>query len=262
MSSTSNPGASVYSQGLGSVSLSSLGIIPIVSPVAPGPTNIVGPGGPLQLGQIWLNAKDNDAYILTSLTSSNGVVTANWLFIQESGGDFEFFHNVTFESTSVTHFLSGSTVSVDAGSVWAFNDTPSFNLGFNVNSGTVTFLAPVTVNINSGATWRFNNLPNFSNGLLLSTGNLMISSPTSKIIIDAANPTLNSIGTATLVGGTATVTTSAVTASSLIFVSANAVSGTQGILSAPSSSIVAGTSFVIHSSNVLDTSTVNYWIIN
>lgn len=262
MSSPTNSGAAVYSQGLGSVSLASLGIIPITSPVAPSPTNIVGPAGPLQLGQLWINPKENDAYILSSLVSSNGVVSANWLFIQESGGDFEFFHNVTFESTSSTNFLSGSTISVNAGSVWAFNDTPAFHLGYSVTAGSVSFAAPVTINVNSGATWTFNNLPSFANGLLLSAGNFMISGPSSKIVIDAANPTLNSVGTATLSAGAATVTTSAVTASSKIYVSINTASVTPGVLSAPSSSIVAGTSFVIHSSVGTDTSTVNYWIIN
>lgn len=71
-----------------------------------------------------------------------------------------------------------------------------------------------------------------------------------------------SIGTATLVGGTKTVTTTAVKTGAKIFLSVNAPAGTQGFLSAPTASIVDGTSFVINSSNVLDTSTVNWWIIN
>lgn len=74
-----------------------------------------------------------------------------------------------------------------------------------------------------------------------------------------ANP---SIGTATLVGGTVTVNTAAVTASSKIFITCNTPGGTQGFLSVPVASIVAGTSFVINSSSGADTSTVNWWIIN
>lgn len=72
-----------------------------------------------------------------------------------------------------------------------------------------------------------------------------------------------SIGTsAAMVAGTVTVSTTAVTASSIIFVSRNTAGGTTGNLSAPTASIVAGTSFVINSSSNTDTSTVNWWIIN
>lgn len=71
-----------------------------------------------------------------------------------------------------------------------------------------------------------------------------------------------SIGTATLAAGTVTVNTTAVTASSIIIVSCNTPGGTQGFLSAPVASIVAGTSFTINSSSNTDTSTVNWWIIN
>lgn len=71
-----------------------------------------------------------------------------------------------------------------------------------------------------------------------------------------------SIGTATLVAGTVTVSTTAVTSSSLIFVTVNTPGGTQGFLSVPSGSIVNGTSFVINSSSNTETSTVNWWIIN
>jgi len=70
-------------------------------------------------------------------------------------------------------------------------------------------------------------------------------------------------GTATLVNGTVTVSTTSVTATSKIFALHNTVIGTPGILSAPDASIVAGTSFVIDSSTgALDDSTVNWWIIN
>jgi hypothetical protein len=65
-----------------------------------------------------------------------------------------------------------------------------------------------------------------------------------------------------LAGGSVVVNTSAVTASSLIFVTASTAGGTQGILSVPPASIVPGVSFTILSDNALDTSDVNYWIIN
>lgn len=67
-------------------------------------------------------------------------------------------------------------------------------------------------------------------------------------------------GTATLVAGTATVSTTAALTGSVIFLTCNTPGGTQGILSAPVASIVNGTSFVINSSESADTSTVNWWI--
>lgn len=66
------------------------------------------------------------------------------------------------------------------------------------------------------------------------------------------------MGQATLGAGTATVATTAVSASSRIFLTCAVVGGTQGILSV--GTITASTSFVINSSNGADTSTVN-WII-
>lgn len=71
-----------------------------------------------------------------------------------------------------------------------------------------------------------------------------------------------SIGTATLVGGTKTIATSAIKTGSKVFLSVNTPGGTQGFLSAPAASIVDSTSFVINSTSVTDTSTVNWWIIN
>lgn len=70
------------------------------------------------------------------------------------------------------------------------------------------------------------------------------------------------LGTATLVGGTVTVTTSQVTAKSRIFMTRNTPGGTPGYLSAPVASFTAGTSFVINSTSGTDTSTVNWYVID
>lgn len=69
-----------------------------------------------------------------------------------------------------------------------------------------------------------------------------------------------SVGTATLVAGTVTVNTTAVTSSSKIFVTVVSPSGTQGFLSVPT--ITDATSFVINSTSATETSTVNWWIVN
>lgn len=67
------------------------------------------------------------------------------------------------------------------------------------------------------------------------------------------------MGSATLVGGTVVVSTTKVTANSRIFLTNNVNGGTLGSLSV--SARTAGTSFTISSTNVLDTSTVAWVII-
>ncbi len=67
------------------------------------------------------------------------------------------------------------------------------------------------------------------------------------------------MGKSTLVTGTVTVSTTAVTASSHIFLTNNVVGGTIGELSV--GTVVAGTSFVINSSSALDTSTIAWMIV-
>lgn len=68
------------------------------------------------------------------------------------------------------------------------------------------------------------------------------------------------IGAATLVGGTVTVSTTAVTANSRIFLTRTTSGGTPGDLRV--STKTAGTSFVITSASGTDTSTVDWFIVN
>lgn len=71
----------------------------------------------------------------------------------------------------------------------------------------------------------------------------------------------NASGTATLSGGTVTVSTSYVTAGSQIQLTYNGTSLVNaGIISV--GTIVAGTSFVINSANILDANQVNWFIVN
>ncbi len=69
-------------------------------------------------------------------------------------------------------------------------------------------------------------------------------------------------GTATLVGGTVTVSTTKVLTGDFIHLTRNTPGGTLGNLSAPVASITNATSFVINSDNGADTSTVNWWVIH
>jgi hypothetical protein len=101
-------------------------------------------------------------------------------------------------------------------------------------SGTVTFTG--TTNLNNGAT-----IP-LTKKLTITTG------------------TNASAGTGTLSGGTVTISTSVVTANSLIFLTDTANGANLGILSVGTKS--AGASFVVNSSNVLDAGTFNWLVIN
>lgn len=105
------------------------------------------------------------------------------------------------------------------------------------------------------------NLYIYSNGNVeLPSGSIIMSRVGAGVKITVG--TNSTVNTATLSSGTVTVSNTSVTSSSIIYVSCNTPSGTQGFLSAPKGSITAGTSFVINSSSALDNSTVNYWIIN
>lgn len=80
-----------------------------------------------------------------------------------------------------------------------------------------------------------------------------------KLVIPTGSNTSAGVSGA-MTAGSITISTTAVTASSLIFLSVATPGGTQGFLSV--GTIVAGTSFVINSSGATDTSTVNWWIVN
>jgi len=91
-------------------------------------------------------------------------------------------------------------------------------------------------------------------------GNLSLTTAGNKIKI--ATGSNASVGTATLSGGTVTVNTTAVTSSSKIFLTPQTTGALTNIGVPTVGTIVNGTSFVINSSNVLDTSNVNWFIIN
>ena len=112
----------------------------------------------------------------------------------------------------------------------------------------------------AGATTIAGGITSTAGNITATNGNLVLSTAGNKLsIATGANA---SCGSVALVAGTKTVTTTAVTASSLIFVTVGAL----GTVVAPQallvSNIVAGTSFDITSADVTDTSTINWLIIN
>ena len=124
------------------------------------------------------------------------------------------------------------------------------------NSGGTTSTAALVVRDDS----RVGVGTNAPSEKLSVAGNIELTTAGNKLKI--ATGSNSSMGTATLVAGTVTVSTTAVATGSTIFLTCNTPGGVQGFLSAPVASITNATSFVINSSNVADTSTVNWWIIN
>lgn len=91
----------------------------------------------------------------------------------------------------------------------------------------------------------------FSTGALTATGALSITAGSNK-----------SVGTGTLIGGTATISNSRVTASSLIFLTDATTGALTNVGTLTVGTISAGVSFVVNSANPLDTSSFNFLIIN
>jgi hypothetical protein len=116
--------------------------------------------------------------------------------------------------------------------------------------------------------FRGSNTTNLSDSLTDSvfvTGVLDINSSSTGVSagINIASPTTNpTIGQASLSGGTATISTSAVKANSFIFLTEYNTAGVVGTGNVIVTTITPGTSFIITSSGTLDNSKVNWWIIN
>jgi len=230
---------------------------------------------------------------LVSINSS--AISASAVFLAATGNSTSAsgtIGNTSFSTTSGTKYewrmVSGFAPTSGTGSFYNLRLAPTVNQtgGANGKTGAIIF-EPVLTSI--GSKWSALTSPTSnSNALFINqtgansysthvgafgfgattvptdkvevTGNIALLTAGNKIKI--ATGSNASLGTATLVGGTVTVNTTAVTASSKIFLSCNTPGGTQGFLSAADANVVAGTSFVINSSSATDTSTVNWWIVN
>jgi len=150
-------------------------------------------------------------------------------------------------------YLGGS------GYVTAYNRTGGAWLPLNIRSSVTTFTAGGTgLGVLNSTGWRLGDATAATTDKLEVNGSIKLATAGNKLKI--ATGTNASVGTATLVGGTVTVSTTAALTASLIYVTVKTPGGTQGFLSVPT--ITNATSFVINSTSALETSTVNWWIIN
>lgn len=170
----------------------------------------------------------------SSLTLSSGASTQALLFYMGSIGEVGRFN----QTTGNFGIGTGSTVSAK---VHVIKTTEQLRLGYDASNYYST-----TVGSTGGVTWDAVGTGagfTFADKISVTTG---------------SNKSAGVSGAMT--AGTITISTTAVTASSLIYLTHATLGGTQGILSV--GTITAGTSFVINSSSATDTGAINWWIIN
>jgi predicted enzyme related to lactoylglutathione lyase len=172
-----------------------------------------------------------------------------WNFTRSTGENFFILIGSAgyFGTSTATAFAiqtnSASAIIIDA------TQNSTFYGRLNVNSSTAS---------TSTATGSLVNAGGFGNaGDAFIGGNVSLSTVGKGLYIkEGTNATM---GSAVLVGGTVTVSTTKVTAGSRIFLSVDAIGGTLGIVAVSARS--AGTSFTVTSSNALDTSTISWLIV-
>lgn len=238
------------------------------------------------VGSIWINTATNSGYLLTSApgnwslfgSSSGGAV--NSLTGDSGGAILPAAGNITLAGTAaqgisssgagstITFTISdattaqkgvlvtstnaqsvtgtGTTQAVTPASLTARLQAPGAIGGTTPGSGAFTTVS-ATSTITAGTT-----LTATLGAITATNGNVVLGTAGNKILSTSVGSTTaagaNSFGTVTLVGGTATVATTAVTASSIIFLTRMTVGATGaaalGILSV--GTISAGTSFIIN----------------
>lgn len=153
------------------------------------------------------------------------------------------------ESTTTAGFYAGGPTVLGTARFMLADGNATHSWQFDNNGGTFRVFTPgqVQMQITMAGAVSFTN------------GSLSITKVGAQLnIATGANA---SAGTGTLVGGTATISTTAVTANSLIFLTDTASSITN-VGSLIVSAKTAATSFVVTSTLALDTSSFNWLIIN
>jgi hypothetical protein len=196
--------------------------VPHIDSRAPSASDILYP-----IGKRWIYV-NNSAWELIGLTTFNGATTANWVQTVSSVGDVLSVSGTTNQVTAAP--TSGNVVL----------STPA------------TFIAPGSITSTTSLTATLGNITATNGNFVKGTaGNKDVY--TSLATTAAAGA--NSAGTVTLVGGTATIATTAVTAASKIRYSRQSVGATGAAATGNLSigTITAGVSFIINSVTPTDT---------
>src|ERR1700744_5461146 len=195
---TFQPGANLYTQGFGSRPESVE--VPHYDVRAPSSSDILYP-----IGKRWI-WPGNGIYELLQLSSVGGVTSATWVQVANSSGNIE----------SVLGTANQVSVST--------------------SSGTATVSLPSAITT-PGSLTTTTTLTATSGNITATNGNLVLGTTGNKLSI--ATGTNASMGTSVaMTAGTVTISTTAVTASSKIFLTTNTAGGALGTLYAPTASIV------------------------
>lgn len=200
-----------------------------------------------------------------SLYGSGGVVNNLGVWIALGGGSVAV-SAVNGTANQITSANAGGVVTLSIPAAFQAPGSVTAATGLTATSGGVTASAGNIVatlgNISAtaGSVSAGTTLTATLGAITATNGNLVLGTAGNKLsIATGANA---SVGTAELVAGTVTVSTTAVTTNSKIFVTV----ATLGTVAAPQAmyvdAIVNGTSFDITSADGTDTSFVNWWIIN
>lgn len=193
-------------------------------------------GGSLSVGtSIGVGTGITVGTTVTVATAGSFLVSGRGGWSASADGTFLFTNSA---ANGITRLMLGLTTT--SGSAIAVSGTTvSFTLGDGTGNATVnTGTLGVT-------------------GTVTASGDLVLSTIGKTISIKGGSNA--KIGTGTLVAGAATISTTAVTANSRIFLTDTG--GGVNIGAIYVSTITAGTSFVVTSLNVLDTSSFNWWIV-
>lgn len=155
----------------------------------------------------------------------------------------------TFTGTITTPLTASRAVVTGAAGILAVATTTAAEIAF-VNGVT----SAIQTQLNAKAPLAS---PVFTGDVNVSTGNLLISTIGKGLSVKTG--TNAKIGTAVLVLGTVTVANTSITANSRIFLTSQVDGGTVGFLRVSAKTV--GTSFVITSSSLIDTSTVAWMIV-
>lgn len=238
------------------------GLVPVVTVRSPGTRDIRGPSGPFKVGQLWVNSTSDLSYQLTSIHPSNGALLATWTVLGTNAGTLD---TLTGDAGGAVVPTAGNINVLGTASQLTTTGSGS-NLTLSIPSA---FIAP-------GSVTATTTLTATAGAITATNGNLVLGTAGNKILSTSVATTTtggaNSFGTVTLVGGTATVATTAITTNSIVFLTRQTIgaTGAAALGQISRGTIVNGTSFVINalltadatSLATTDVSNIGWMIVN
>ncbi len=205
--------------------------------------------------------------ITTSNVNADGVLVTNSNAGINSAASVLFKNNLgvsgnfaTYSSTYLEGYANNSAFGANRELFLVSGNTTTSGTPYGITFRTGGYNATQTrMKLNSTGILMLNNTSDSTTGRFVMNGDLSLNTAGNKIkIATGSNASVGVSGAMT--AGTITISTTAVTADSKIFLTHATIGGTAGVLSV--GTITAGTSFVINSTSGTDTGTINWWIVN